>query len=91
MATVREELQAKLAILQAQYTTASAPILAELAKAGPWLDKDYETFKIELNALSAAVRDTSTDPTPPLVSAPIAPVVLATPVVLDSTTTPAAA
>ena len=63
MATIRQELQAKLDALTAAYEAEKAPIEAELAAASSWLDKEWH----ELEAWITHLRNTAapTPPTPP--------------------------
>ena len=58
MPTIRQELQAKLDALTAVYEAEKAPIEAELAKVGSWLDKEWDAFKAEVEAVVAKARGT---------------------------------
>jgi hypothetical protein len=64
MATIRQELQAKLDALTAVYQAERAPIEAELAKVDSWLDKEWEAFKTEMEAVIAKVRGNPTSASP---------------------------
>ena len=58
MATIREELQAKLVEIDAKWNAERAPIQEALNSAESWLGREYDTFKAELEAIIAKVRGT---------------------------------
>jgi len=58
MATIRQELQAKLDALTAAYEAEKAPIEAQLATFESWMDKEWEAFKAEMEAVIAKARGT---------------------------------
>ena len=61
MATMKEELQAKLAEMDAKWAAERAPIQDALNNAESWIEKEYDAFKAEIETLIAKVRG---NPTP---------------------------
>lgn len=73
MATIRQELQAKLDALKASFEAEKAPLEAQLAKYDTWLDMEWDSFKAEVEALVAKARTPT--PAAPATAPPAVPLV----------------